>query len=843
MPKQEHSAFAADYRKRSGRVTSFKQFTTMQDLRFAFRQLLKNPGFTSVAVLTLALGISANSTIFGIISTFYFQPLPVKDPDQLVLVLQKSDAWKMPHGHSWPDYLDYRERVTAFTDAIAIMLSPAHLSFAGRQPERTWIEAVSGNYFSMLGIGPQLGRLFRPGEGERVGSDPVIVLSHQYWQTTLGGDQGVVGKILNVNGNPFTIVGVAPESFLSAQWSMAPSAFVPASMAGHLREGGEEMLKNRGAPAFKVMARLKPGATFADAKAELEVVSRQIINEYPDEHRGSRVFVAPERHCRPEPTFAEIMPLAASIFMAMVLLVLFIACANVANLMFSRALVRQKEMGIRTAIGATRWRLMRQLLIESVLLGLVAGVAGYFLSFWSEVLLAGFSPAGDIPVRTETAWDWRVLVFTFGVSVLAGVVTGIFPSLQATRVDIQTTLKEGGGSLLASGRHVFRSVLVVSQVAICVVVLVAAGLFVRSLQQVAALDLGFRTDQLVMASLDLSLQGYDDERGKEFCRQLTGQIKTLPGVRSAALARSVPFDYGFEISFVASEKMASDKDSFTVVHNNRVDPEYFTTMGTTLLRGRAFTDQDKGNAPKVAIINALMAERFWPQEEALGKRFRWGEKGDFLEVVGVVRNGRYVMLGEEPRPYFYVPLAQSYTSPVTLHVWTIGDPAAFVPSLRKVLGELDPHLPVYSVRTMPEHLRSSAFATMPLRMGATLAGVQGLLALALAVMGIYGVVAYVVSQRTREVGIRMALGAQKLDILRLVVRDGLRLTLIGVALGLVGALGVAMVIGKVLYGLSPASLPVIIGVVLLLGSVTFVACYLPARRAMKVDPMVALRYE
>jgi predicted permease len=815
----------------------------MQDLRFAFRQLLKNPGFTAVAVLTLALGISANSTIFGIISTFYFQPLPVKDPDQLVLVLQKSDAWKMPHGHSWPDYIDYRERVTAFTDAIAIMLSPAHLSFAGRQPDRTWIEAVSGNYFSMLGITPQLGRLFHPGEGERVGSDPVIVLSHQYWQTKLGGDQGIVGEILNVNGKPFTIVGVAPESFLSAQWSMAPSAFVPASMMGHLRAGGAEMLKSRGAPAFKLMARLKPGATLADAKAEVEVVSRQIINEYPDEHKGSRVFVAPERHCRPEPTFAEILPLAAAVFMAMVILVLFIACANVANLMFSRALVRQKEMGIRTAIGATRWRLMRQLLIESTLLGILAGAAGYVLSFWSGMLLSGFAPASDIPIRTETQWDWRGLAFTFGIAVVAGVMAGLWPSLRATRVDIHSTLKEGGGALAGSGRHRVRSILVISQVAFCMVVLVAGGLFVRSLQQVGTIDLGFRTDNLVMASLDLGLQGYDDQRAKEFCKQLTDRVRALPGVRSASLAQSVPFDYGFAINFVAPEENASDKHSFVATHGNRVDPEYFTTMGAALLRGRPFSEQDKEGTPRVAIINALMADRFWPNQEALGKRFRWGENGDFWEVVGVARNGRYVMIGEEPRAYFYVPLAQTYVSPVTLHAWTEGDPAALVPAMRAVLRELDPDLPIYNVRTMAEHLRNSAFAMMPLRVGAILAGVQGLLALALAMMGIYGVVAYVVSQRTREVGIRMALGAQKHHIARLVVRDGLRLTVIGVALGLAGAWIVAMVIGKVLFGLSPESAPIIIGVTVLLGSVALLACYIPARRAMNVDPNVALRYE
>lgn len=816
----------------------------MNDLRYAFRMLLKNPGFTTVAVLTLALGISANISIFSMISAIFFQPLKVKDPDELVLVLQRSAAWDKPYGHAWPDYLDYRERLKdVFSDMNAFFLLAVHFSIPGGQPERTWIEAVSGNYFSLLGVEASQGRVFRPDEGWKPGGDPFVVLSHAYWQRSFGGDPAVIGTSIHINGKAFTVIGVAPATFTSAQWALAPIAFVPASMMGQLAQGGEGFLTNRGASAFKLMGRLKAGVTVAQARAAAVLVGQQLVKDFPnDHHKDSRTIAYPERRCRPEPTFADIMPIAATVFTLMVGLVLLIACANVANLMFSRALVRQREMGIRTALGATRWRLVRQLLAESVLLALVAGIVGLLLAYWAGGLLSGFTPQGDMPVRADQGWDWRVFAFTFGLAIVTGAVTGLAPSLQATKVDLQTTLKEGGSALLGSSRHPFRSLLVISQVAICVVVLAAGGLFVQSLRNVGALDLGFRTSHLLMASFDLGLQGYSDERGRQFHDSLIARAKTLPGVRSASLSRTVPFEYGLEMHDVAPEGKTA-KDDFIPIAYNRVDPAFFQSTGVTLLQGRGFTDRDTEKAPGVAVINQLMAQRFWPGQDPIGKRFAMGQNGGFREVVGVTRIGRYVMVGEEPRPYFYLPMRQYYCSPVTLNLQITGDPALTLPGLRQVFGDLDPHLPIYSVKTVEEHLRQSAFALMPLRLGATLASVQGLLALALAVMGVYGVVAYVAGQRTHEVGIRMALGAQKGDVLKLVIRDGVKLTAIGIVLGTLGALGLKAIVAKLLYGLTPASSPVVLGVTVLLGLVALLACYLPARRAMRVDPMVALRYE
>ncbi len=816
-----------------------------QDLRYGARVLMKKRGFTAAAVFTLALGISANITIFSIISEFFFKPLPVKEPDRLVLVLQKSAVWNKPHGHSWLDFRDYRERLEVFSDMLAVAMGPAHLSIAGHQPDREWIEMVSGNYFSMLGVEPKLGRLFYREEGEMPGADPIVVLSHDYWQRKFGGDPSVIGKALSINGHPFTIVGVAPDTFGSAQWKLAPRAFIPASMLGQARPGGGKLLQARGAVLFKLMARLKPGVTVAQAGVAVDIAGKQLAREYPDEHKEATVFVVQEQYCRPEPVAAEFMPLAASVFMGMVGMVLLIACANVANLMFSRSVARQKEMAIRTAIGANRGRLIRQLLAESILLACLAGIVGALLANWSGYLL-GFMPsgAGDMPIRTDNdSWDWRVFAFTFAVSVIAGVVTGVAPALRATRFDLQTTLKEGGGGLLASSRHLFRSVLVVSQVAICVVVLIAGGLFVRSLQQVADASLGFRTDHLLLASLDLGLQGYDEARQKQFHRQLLDRLEGQPGVRSASLASYVPFSYFFEIALVAPEEKAGDTDSFTTVHANYVTPEYLTTMGGAVLRGRDFAQHDDETAIKVAIVNATMAERLWPGQDARGKRFKWGEDEGFWQVVGVARNAKYVMLGEELRPFFYAPLAQRHASPVTLHLWSAGDPAALAPAVRDVLRHMDADLPIYNVLTMEAHLNDSAFAMMPLRVGAVLAGAQGLLGLFLAAMGLYGIVSYVVSLRTREIGVRMALGARGFDVVRLVVRDGLRLTLIGLAIGLLVSLGFTAILTQVLYGLMPATTPVFIAVIVLFAGVAMLACYLPARRATKVDPNIALRYE
>ena len=819
----------------------------VKDAKYAARRIRKSPGFTAIAVLTLGFGLSVNATIFGLISSLFLRPLPVADAEQLVLVLRKPANGEFLGGMSWSDYQDYRAGIPEFRDMLALAFRPAHLSIDGHAPDRTWIEAVSGNYFSMLGVAPWKGRLFLPGEGEKPNTDPIAVLAYSYWQTRLGGDPAIIGRNAVINGRSLTIVGIAPRTFSSAQWSIAPSAFVPATIMPELFPGNESVLESRNSGAFKVMAHLRAGVSQAQATSAVQLLANQLAEEYRPDDRDTKVFVLPERLSRPEPSFSGFVPFAVAVFSVMAGLVLFIACANVANLMFSRAVARQNELGIRSAIGGGRRRLVGQLLTESALLALLAGGVGMLLSHGSEILFARLSAlTGDIPVRPAEGWDWLPTVCTMLVSVIAGIATGLFPALRATKADPLAALK-GSGPRTGSDRHLFRSGLVMGQVTVSVVVLVCAGLFLRSLLELGAHDLGFRTDRLVMASVDLGLQGYEQERGSRFLDQLAERVRALPGVESAAIGSSVPFDTDMTTRAVAStdepeprEPDAEDKALRAGV--NRVDPAYFETLGVTLLRGRPFAGRDDGSASDVAVVNETFAARLWPGQEAIGKRFRWQSGSNPIEVIGIVSNGKYHLLGEAARPFVYLPIAQEYSSPVTLHVRSEADePLALAPALREVIRGLDPDLPVFNVRTMEEHLRGSAFAYLPLRLAAAVALTQGMVGLLLAVMGVYGVVAFSVSRRMRDIGIRVALGASKADVLRLVSRSALWPALVGLALGLAIALALARLLTALLYGVNPVDAPVFVAVAALMAGLALLGCWLPGRRAFRVDPVTALR--
>lgn len=813
------------------------------DLRQALRALRKQPGFTAVAVLTLAFGIGVNTSLFSMVSAFFLQPLAVKDAHRLVLLMQRGEVWGLPYGHSFPDYLDYREGCAAFSDLVAYMPTPVHFGGLGEIPERTWIEVVSPNYFALADVRAAVGDLLHPGQGESKGASPTVVLAHRYWQRRFGGNPDVIGRSITLNGRAFTVIGVAPASFSGLSWAMAVSAWVPSGAAPLLMEGGEGLLTSRGAPAWRIMGRLRPGTTFAAGRAEVEVVAQRLTTTYPSEHKGTRALLIPETRARPDPTFADFVPIFAAVFMGMVGLVLFIACANVANLMLSRSLVRQRDLVMRSALGASRFRLVRLQVVESLLLAVLAGALGLLFARWSGQALAGFAPTGDIPVNTEHPWDWRVYGFTFLASVVAGVGTGLWPALKASRFELSQMLKEGGGRLGPS-RHRLRNLLVMGQVTMSLIVLICAGLFLHSLRQLATLSLGFRADHLLMASLDLGLQQYDDQRGRRFLERLVERTKALPGVESATLALHVPFDYGIQIREVAIDgEIPGSKDGYVATSFNVVAHDFFEAAGVGLRRGRGFERSDDQRSRKVAVVNETMARKLWPREDAVGRRFRFGRDGDWVEVVGVAADGKYVMLAEEPRAYFYLPLDQHYQSPTTLMVRTTSDPNALVKPLQELLRELDPDLPVFNVRTMERHIRESVFGLMPLRMGATMAAVQGLVGLFLAVMGLYAVVSYAVNQRTHEIGVRMALGARRADVVRLVVTEGMRLTVVGALLGLLVASGVGFGLSRLLYGVKAVDPGVILGITSLLLGVSALACYVPARRATRVDPMVALRYE
>jgi predicted permease len=815
----------------------------MDDLRQAFRTFRKQPGFAAVAVLTLAFGIGVNVTIFSIISVFFLQPLPIHEGHRLAVVVQRGEALNVPYGLSYPDYLDYRSEVRSFSDLAAFMPTPAHISAPGEAAERTWVEIVSPNYFALARVSPAHGFFPTPPDRGGKGAPPTVVLSYRYWQRRFGGDVSMVGGPITINGHGFTVAGIAPESFTGLSWAMAVSAFVPAPAMGSLMEQGDAFRDNRGAPAFRLMGRLAPSATIDSARAEMEVVAKRLASEYPAEHKNSRLMVIPENRARPDPSISDFLPVFAVVFAAMVALILLIACANVANLMLSRAVLRQRDLVVRAALGASRARLIRQQLVESLLLAAIAGAVGTLLSFWFGQLLSTFAPSGDIPVNTDRQGDWRIVAFTAAISFAAGIGTGLWPARVATRRNLVDILKDGG-SVAGPARHRLRNLLVVGQVTMSLMVLASGALFLNGLRQLQHLAIGFRPEGLLMMSVDLGMQQYDDARGRRFLEQLADRAQQLPGVVSATVAVHVPFDYGMQIANVGIDgDIVNSQDGFVSTAFNVVAPRFFETTGVTLMKGRALDATDTERSRRVAVINNAMARRLWPSGDPVGRRFRLGRNGEWIEVVGVAADGKYLMLAEEPRPYFFVPLSQHYRSPATLIVRASADPNGLAEPLRRLLAQMDPDLPVFNVKAMDAHIRDSAFGLMPMRMGATMAGVQGLMALVLAVMGLYAVVSYGVTRRVREIGVRMALGAERRDVLRLVVREGMRLAIVGTAIGLLLALGVGMVMSGVLYGVTPMEARVFAGVTALVLIVSALACYIPARRAMRVDPLVALRYE
>jgi predicted permease len=816
----------------------------MTAVRDARRALLGQPGFTAVALLTLAFGIAVNVTLFGMISAFFFQPLPIANPHGLVIVMQRSDLVNVPYGHAYADYRDYREASTTLRDLAAYMPTPVHLAVGGHAPERTWIEVVSPNYFSLAGVTPAYGAFPGTGADEAAGAPPSVVLTHAYWQRRFGGDPATVGQSITLNGRSFTVIGVAPEDFTGLSWAMAVSAFVPAGAATTLLNNGAALIERRDVPAFRVMGRLAPGATLADAHAELDLLAQRLASAHPAEHKGGiRIELIPERRSRPDPAVAGFLPIFAVLFAAMAGLVLLIACANVANLVLARAMARRRDLVIRSALGASRRHLVQLQVTESLILAAAAGAIGLLLAHWAGQALSGFTPTGDIPIRTDQPLDWRLYAFAVLVSAAAGMLTGLWPALQATRFDLAGSLKDGTSGA-GTSRHRLRSLLVVGQVTMSLVVLAGAGLFLESLRQMHELDVGVRPDGVLMASVDLGLQGYGDARGARFLEDLVSRVEGLPGVQAASVAAHVPFDYGIMFADVALEEdIPGTKDGVLSSAFNVVGRGFFEAAGTTLLRGRVFDRQDRLDSRRVAIVNEAMARQLWPGADAVGKRFRLGSQGPWIEVVGIARDGKYMMLVEPTRPYFYLPFEQDYRSPATLIVRSASNPASLAGPVQRVLNDLDPHLPVFNVRTMEQHLRSSVFAFLPLRMAVAMATAQGAIGLLLAVIGLYAVVSYTVTRRTREIGVRMALGAAGPDVLRLVIRDGMRLSLIGVALGAIIALGLGVVLSHVLYGLTRVNVTVLLSVTALLLVVSAAACYAPARRATRVDPMIALRCE
>ncbi len=813
-----------------------------QDVRQGLRALVKTPGFTITVALTLALGIGANAAVFSIINTLLLRPLPVADPDNLYVLCVVHQDNEQPHGVSWPDYVDYRDRSGVFSDVAAFSLSFGGLS-ADRRADRVLVAYVTGNFFTMLGLSPAQGRLILPAEGARPGADPVIVLGHAYWVRRFNADPSAVGRQVLINGRPFTVIGVVPEKFTGVYALVEFDAYAPFGMmpAGEYKD----VVDRRDSHDLRALGRLKPGVPLAQARSALDVLARQLEQQYPVTNKTVRARIIPEHLARPEPNAADSNPFVAGVFLLLVGLVLLVACVNVVNLLMVRATVRQRELAVRAALGAGRRRLVRQLLTETLLLAAAGGLGGAALGRWLSGMLAGITLPMDLPIHVDFSFDWRVFAYIALIALGAGLVAGLLPALRAARADVNEVLREGGrGMADGSTHHGFRSVLVVGQVALSLVLLVAAGLFVRSVQRAESADLGFHPERVINVSMDVSQQAYSEARGRAFFRDVETRVRALPGVESVSYAYSVPFGYYNSSEFVEAEGQSVPRDRRRPSAGyNAVGPDYFLTMGVPIVKGRAFRAQDDERAPHVAIVNELMAARFWPGQDPIGKRFRMQSgKGEWLEVVGVSKNGKYSNIFEDPSLYFFVPVEQQYRPMRALHVRTAGTPELLAPAIQKEIRALDPDLPIYDVRSMKRVL-DGPNGFFLLQMGALFGGGLGLLGLVLALVGIYGVVSYTASRRTQEIGVRMALGAQPRDILRLVVGHGLLLIAVGIGMGLIAAAALARLLNNLLFGVSTMDPATFVAVPLVLGAMAALASYLPALRAMRIEPMLALRKE
>jgi putative ABC transport system permease protein len=813
----------------------------LRDLRYAVRILSKQPGFTLVAVLTLGLGIGVNTAILSAVNGFILRPLSAERPEELLSPHwgRKSDA-QVWDRFSYANYVDVREQNKSFTDLCAYTWAAAgmsagesHNAVSGERAEVVWGELVSGNYFDVMGVKPLLGRAFLPEEDRTPNTHPVVVLSHYSWQKRFNADPAIVGKSVYLNGTAFTVVGVMPESFLGSVFYFRQGYWVPLMMAQKFSRRAE-WKTDRSYQTVNLYGRLKPGVTMQQAEADLNLVADNLAKLYPKENGDTKVQLKTELDGRYEGA-TRVMRYGGMLALFISSLVLLLACANVANLMLARAATRAREIGIRLAIGASRGRIVRQLLTESVLLALVGGLLGWAFAY----LGAGWAQADLAP-------DGYVLKWMLAVSMLTGVMFGLAPALLASRTDLVNVIK-GGVARPTHGRRRWnlRGALVVAQVTISLVVLICAGLFIRSLGKIRETNPGFQSDNLVTMMINLDLLAYDQPSTLRFFPELQRRVESLPGVRTAAFASEMPLMDSRQSRgpIVKEGEIDPPPNQGVISECSLVTPKYFDTLRMPLVRGRDFNDRDNNDAPRVIIVNQAFARQFYGgEEEALGKRFRFAQGTPLMEIVGIARDGYYSTLYEENQIYMFLPVYQHPRARMTLLVGaqSAGALETVVESARREIAQMDARLPVFGVMMAEENM---SLAYWGARVAAGMASTFGVLALVLATMGLYSVMTYTVSQRTHEIGIRMALGAALRDVVRLVVGQGMRMALLGVALGLAGAFALTRALGSLLLGIGTTDFVTFVGVSLLLVAVALLACYIPARRAARVNPLVALRHE
>jgi predicted permease len=822
-----------------------RMHTVANDLRFAIRLLTRSPILTLVAALSLGLGIGANTTIFSLVNEVFLRPLPLEAPERLVSVFtadernrQSAFGGFMPTSRM--NFEDYRDRNEVFEALIAQTFAAISLSGGSGEPEQVPAEVVSPGYFTVLGAPMSIGRGFLPEEERTLGAAPVTVLSHGLWQRRYGADRSLVGRTVMLNGRAFTVVGVAAEGFKGTNAIGGPQLWLPFAMYRETTSGF--ILDNwdsRRALNFQITGRLKPGVDVEQASANMNAIASALAQEYPNDNRGRSLTLVPLAQATINPAFRGNMVTASGLLMVIVGLVLLVACANVANLLLARAAARKQEIAVRLSLGASRGRLVRQLLIESMVLALLGGAVGLILALWTRPALQALRPPFLPDDALAASMDARVLLFTAFIAVTTGLLFGLLPALQFSRPDLAVELKDRTSLPAGSRRRVtMRHALVVAQVALSFVALIGAGLFLRSLDHARAINPGFDANRLAVLSFDLTTVGMPPEAATDRQRQILERVRGVAGIERAAYTAVVPLaGGGFARSVFPEGQDATDPRAARLVQVSAVGDGYFETINIPIVGGRDFKSSDTMASPRVVIINETMARTFWPNQDAVGRRFKFFRDEFFTEVVGVARDSKYNFIGEDPQPFIYTPLLQTPQTAMTLAMRS-ANPDAALGTVRAIIQQMEPNMPLVGVFTMANVLNQALWAP---RMGAMLLAIFGGLALLLASIGVYGVMAYAVNQRTRELGIRLALGATASEVRGMVFRQGLTLTALGIGLGIVAAMLLANLVSTLLYGVSAIDPLTFVTIPVILGSVAALAIYIPARRASRVDPVVALR--
>lgn len=821
----------------------------LQDLKYGFRTLVHSPGFTIVAVLSLALGIGANTAIFTLTDAIFLNPLPVLDPSRILEAFTVDHATIATAANlnrtpmSFLNYKDFQDQNNVFSGFAAFAGAGVTLMGYGEpKPEPALL--VSANYFDVLGVKPMLGRTFLPGEDQKPGGNAVVVLSHSLWTRQFGADPGILGKVITLSSIPYTVIGVAPANFKGTVTIGNPDlVWIPISMHAQTLPGPLEALFNeRRMRMINAFGRLKPGINEAQALAALKTIASRLEQEYPQANNGRTIEVSSLQDAALGFLPRDALVLTSFALSAVVGLVLLIASVNLANLLLARSAKRAREMGIRTALGAERGRLVRQLITESLMLSFAGGITGLLIGWFGCRLLWTFRPVFLLQNSVTLNIDVRVLAFTGAVTLLTGILFGLAPALRLSSPDLAQVLKAGGrGGTEAWSRSPLRSLLVVSEIALAVVALVGAGLFIRSMQNAQRIDPGFESRNLFTLNFDLSPRHYTPERARQFLHSVLEAAESTPGVRSASLASSPPLlGGGLLLTLFPEGQESSPERRGTLTRTNVVSPGYFDTMRIPLLAGRTLNDFDRAESTRVAVITQAAARHFWPGENAIGKRFRFTIDNIPWQVVGVVRDSVQGALGEQAQPVVYLALEQRFQTLLTLCVLSNANPDAVLPVVRGRVQALDENLALTNAFTIQQIIAAGLWAP---RMGAALFGTFGLLGMLLASIGLYGVIAYLVAQRTNEIGIRMALGARPRDVLGLVIGQGMRLTLLGILLGGAGALAVTRFMSTLLFDVAPYDPTTFLVVSIVLISVALLAAWLPARRASRIDPVLALRQE